>query len=419
MYALVDCNNFYCSCERLFNPSLEGRPVIVLSNNDGCAISRSEEAKAIGIEMGTPAFLIEDIIRRHNVAVFSSNYPLYGDMSDRVMKTLANFCQRMEIYSIDEAFLDLHDSPWHDPADTGALVRQTVRRDTGIPITVGIGPTKTLAKMANRYAKKRNRSTGVFTATEKCTDEMLRNTPVSDIWGIGRRYALLLKTHGFHTAADFSRAPDEWVRTRMSVVGERLLNEVRGVAALAWEPAPAPKKNIATTRSFGKLLVSKTEIAEALSDYAANCAFKLRQQGSCCTSINVFVQTNPMRTELPQYTRSIDVDLETASDNTSTIIKAAQKGLDIIFQPGYQFLKAGITVSGLVPANRVQRSAFSGGDNIRGKGAMQAMDAINTAFGRETVRLAAQGHLKAYRRRARHLSPCYTTRLNDILKIMN
>lgn len=416
MYALVDCNNFYCSCERLFNPKLEGRPVIVLSNNDGCAIARSEEAKAIGIEMGTPAFLIEDKIRRHNVAVFSSNYPLYGDMSDRVMKTLATFCTRMEIYSIDEAFLDLHDMPYHDLLELGLRMHKTVRQHTGIPISVGISATKTLAKMANRYAKKRSRDTGVFWAVQPhVVEEMLCNTSVKDIWGIGRQYALLLKANGFTTAADFARAPDEWVRVKMSVVGQRLLNELRGIPSFAWEE-PAPKKNIATARSFGRLLTEKGDIAEALSNYAANCAEKLRQQKSCCKMINVFIQTNPMRTDLPQYTRSVNVELEMASNDTATIIKSALRGLDIIYQQGYQLLKAGITVSDLVPEQSVQQSMFNT-DAGKSKVTMSAMDAINRALGKDTVRLAVQGYQKRFRRRSEHLSPRYTTNIDDIIKV--
>jgi DNA polymerase V len=420
MYALVDCNNFYCSCERLFDPKLAGRPVIVLSNNDGCAISRSDEAKAIGIEMGTPAFLIEDKIRAHNVAVFSSNYTLYGDMSDRVMKTLASFCSAMEIFSIDEAFLDLHDMPFHDLGEHGQKMRTVVTQNTGIPITVGIGPTKVLAKMANRYAKKRAKHTGIFIAVNPLViDEMLANTEVRDICGIGRQYALLLKTHGFKTAADFVKAPEEWVRVKMSVVGQRLLNELKGIPAVHLEAQQAPKKNIATSRSFGKLLQSKNEIAEALSNYTANCALKLRQQNSCCKTINVFVQTNPMRPDHPQYVRSINVELEVPSNDTAVIIKAAMKGLDIIYQPGYQFLKAGITVSEFVPAGSVQRSIFKDGETERSKKVMTTLDAINGSLGKEKVRLAIQGFQKTFRRRAAHLSPCYTTNIHDVLKVMN
>ncbi|MEO6546572.1 MAG: Y-family DNA polymerase, partial [Ferruginibacter sp.] len=308
MYALIDCNNFYCSVERVFNPKLEGRPIVVLSNNDGCVISRSEEAKAAGIVMGTPAHMAMAIFKEHKVAVFSSNYTLYGDMSDRVMKTMAGFVPRMEIYSIDEAFLDMHDLPYTDLLQLGVNIRKTVNKNTGIPVTVGIAPTKTLAKMANRYAKKKHKETGVYWAANKAlTDEMLEFIEVGDIWGIGHQYALLLKRHGYKTAAAFTQAPDDWVRDKMSVVGLRLLNELRGIPAIKWEFEVPTKKNICTSRSFGKLSTDITLIQEAVSNYAATCAEKLRRQKSCCKEINIFINTNPHKTEEKQYARSITI----------------------------------------------------------------------------------------------------------------
>jgi DNA polymerase V len=420
MYALVDCNNFYCACERLFNPKLKGRPVIVLSNNDGCAIARSEEAKALGIEMGTPAFLIEEKIRRHNVAVFSSNYALYGDMSDRVMQTLARFCSRMEIYSIDEAFLDLQEMRWYDLLEWGFRIRDTVTKHTGIPVTIGIAQTKTLAKMANRYAKRRERGTGVYWAVDQSmVNEMLERTAVKDIWGIGRQYAQLLQVNGFHTAADFVRAPVEWVRQKMSVVGQRLLSELKGVPAIAWEEAAAPKKAIATARSFGRLLYAQHEIAEAVGHYAANCAHKLRQQKSCCRLLDVFIQTNVMRPEEPQYARSITVQLERASNDTSVLIQCALKGLALIFRQGYGFLKAGVTVRDLVPAASVQGNLFALTATGKREARMATVDALNRRYGRDTIRMAIQGNGRTFKRRAEHLSPRYTTQIADILKVAN
>jgi DNA polymerase V len=420
MYALVDCNNFYCACERLFNPRLKGRPLIVLSNNDGCAIARSEEAKALGIEMGTPAFLIGDKIRAHGVAVRSSNYALYGDMSDRVMKTLAAFCSRMEIYSIDEAFLDLHHMPWYDLAEWGFRIRDTVNRHTGIPVTIGMGQTKTLAKMANRYAKRRAADTGVFWAVDqKMTGDMLANTAVKDIWGIGRQYAQLLHVNGFTTAADFVNAPPEWVRRHMGVVGQRMQSELKGIPAIGWDDEPGPKKAIATARSFGRQLTLQHEIAEAVGHYAANCAHKLRQQNSCCRRLDVFLQTNVMRPEEPQYARSITVELERASNDTGELIRCALKGLKLIFQPGYAFLKAGVTVRDLVPASSVQGSLFGAVTTSRREARMAAVDALNRRYGRDTIRMAIQGNGRTFKRRAEHLSPRYTTRITDILKIDN
>jgi DNA polymerase V len=240
------------SCERLFNPKLEGKQVIVLSNNDGCAISRSDKAKALGIEMGTPPFLIKDIIGKGKVAVFSSNYTLYGDISDRVMKTLESFVPRLEIYSIDEAFLDMHDLDYTDLLELGLKIRTAVMQNIGIPVCVGIAPTKTLAKMANRYAKKYRKDIGVhWAANDQLTREMLSATEVGDIWGIGRQYALFLKRNGFNTAFDFLSAPEEWIRKNMTVVVQRLFNELKGIPAISWEFIPPAKKNICTSRSFG------------------------------------------------------------------------------------------------------------------------------------------------------------------------
>ena len=418
MYALVDCNNFYVSCERLFNPRLEGKPVIVLSNNDGCAVSRSDEAKALGIQMASPAFLIRDLIGRHRVQVFSSNYTLYGDISERVMHTLERFVPRIEFYSIDEAFLDMHDLPFADLGALGISVKNTVKRDVGIPVSVGIAPTKTLAKMANKYAKKYHRDTGVFWAAhEGLVQEMLAATPVGDIWGIGRQYALLLKRHGFDTALDLVSAPEAWVRKNMTVVVQRTLNELKGIPAIRDEFITQAKKNICTSKSFGSLQTSKEEIKEALCNYAANCALKLRQQNSCCRSLQVFLQTNLHRTQDEQYSRSVTIELETPSNFTGELIKYASRGLDIIFRNGYKYLKCGVIAMDLVPAGKVQANMFDQGDRQRSKTLMEAMDEVNKNLGKETVRLSAQGFEKRYRLKTAYLSAHYTTDIRQILKV--
>jgi DNA polymerase V len=335
MYALVDCNNFYCSCERVFNPRLEGRPMIVLSNNDGCAISRSEEAKALGIAMASPAFLMKELLEKHGVAVFSSNYTLYGDMSSRIMDTLAAFVPGIEMYSIDEAFLDLREMALADPAQLGKEIRKTIRKNIGIPVSIGIAPTKTLAKMANRHARKNYKQEAVFWAADPAkTEEMLVTTPIGDIWGIGNQYALFLSRSGFRTAADFVHAPADWIRKNLSVVGLRLLYELRGVPTIGWEEAKPVRRNICTSRSFGRRISEKNRIAEALANYAASCAAKMRAEKTCCQRLQVFIQTNPHKTEESQYLRSIDIDLETASNHSGEIIKAALRGLEIIFKPG-------------------------------------------------------------------------------------
>ena len=420
MYALVDANNFYCSCERVFNPHLEGKPVIVLSNNDGCAISRNDAAKSLGIDMGTPAFMLEEKIRLQGVKVFSSNYTLYADMSDRVMKILAGYCSRMEIYSIDEAYLDLHNMPHEDLLQLGMRMRHDVKQNTGIPVCIGIAPTKTLAKMANRYAKKNFKEIGVYWgATSGLINEMLQDTPIEGICGIGHQYSLFLKKNGFITAADFVNAPEEWVRVNMSVVGQRLLMELKGVPAIEWEFTPPPKKNITNSRSFGYLLTKKEEIAEAVSNYTANCALKLRQQKSHCRELLVFIQTNPHRTEKPQYMHSINIQLESATSNTPELIKYSMRALDMIFKDGFEYMKAGVIVTSLVPESVHQQNIFESVDRARSKQVMQAMDSVNGAIGKEIVRTAVQGFKREYKLRADHLSPRYTTRMEDIIKVRN
>lgn len=418
MYALVDCNNFYCSCERVFNPKLENKPVVVLSNNDGCAIARSEEAKALGIAMGTPYFMMQDLVKQRGVAVFSSNYTLYGDMSARVMSILSSFVPRMEVYSIDEAYLDMHDLPYHDLQTLGLKIRRTVGQWTGIPVSVGIAPTRTLAKMANHYAKKKIREVGVFSAaTPELIERMLHETDVSDICGIGHQHAQLLRVNQFKTAWDFTQAPAEWIRAKMSVVGLRLLNELRGIPSIEPEYDTPAKKNICTSRSFGKRLEARGEILEALANFAASCAEKLRRQKSCCRKIHVFLHTNVHKTNEPQYIRSIEIDLETATNNTGEIIGYASKALDLIYKPGYKYLKTGIIVMDLVPESAVQGSLFDQGDRGKSKTVMAVMDKINKSMGKESVRMAIQGFEKRYRLKAEWLSQKFTTRLSDVIKV--
>ena len=417
MYALVDCNNFYASCERLFNPRLEGKPIIVLSNNDGCVIARSEEAKKIGIAMGAPAYMIKDLIEKADVAVFSSNYTLYGDLSDRVMQTMSSFVPRIEIYSIDEAFLDMADMVYHNLLNLGMEIRQTVKKNTGIPVSVGIAPTKTLAKMANRYAKKTCPANGVFWAANKTLiEEMMAHTNVEDVWGIGEQYAQFLQKHGFNTSLELTHAPEEWVRKNMSVVGQRLLSELKGIPCIESLYQPRPKKNICTSRSFGKLLGNKDEIKIAVANYAALCAAKLRKQKTCCKKVHVFVQTNPFKITDKQYFMSITIDLETPSNNAGEIIKYAMKGFNIIFKEGYRYVKCGVVVMDFVPETVVQGSLFSH-INTKEKLLMDTMDKVNRAFGNELVRTAAQGFEKRYKLKAEFLSPCFTTNIDELLKV--
>ena len=420
MFALVDCNNFYASCERLFNPKLHGRAIIVLSNNDGCAIARSDEAKAIGIVMGSPAYQLQDVIKQNNVAVFSSNYTLYGDISDRVMKTLSLFVPAIEIYSIDEAFLNMQSLAYSDLYKLGVQIKQTVKKNIGIPVSVGIAPTKALAKMANRYAKKTKKEIGVHLAhNNDLINEMLAYTHIGDVWGIGHQYSLFLQKNGIKTALDFINVPEEWVRKEMTVVGQRLFHELKGTSAIEWEEEVKDKKNICTSRSFGNLLSNKDEIKEALVNYAANCALKLRQQKCCCRKVKVYVQTNQHRIEDRQYSGSITIDLNTPSNTTADIIKYASRALDIVFRPYHNYLKCGIEVLDLVSEDCIQTNLFTPAASTRQKDVMKALDKVNKSLGKEVVRMAVQGFDKKYRLKAEYLSPCYTTNIKHILKVKN
>ncbi len=419
MFALVDCNNFYASCERMFNPKLNGRPVVVLSNNDGCVIARSEEAKALGIGMGTPAYMSENLFKQNNVAVYSSIYTLYGDMSNRVMKTLATFVPRMELYSIDEAFLDMSEMTYTNLHQLGCDIRHIVTKNTGIPVSVGIAATKTLAKMANRYAKKKHRDTNVFYAANDCLlNEMLEYTEVSDIWGVGHQYAMLLRSKGIMTAKDMLSLPANWMRSNMGVVGLRLWNELHGVPSKEWLYEPRKKKNICTSRSFGKLTNDIGIIKEAVSNHAATCALKLRQQNSVCRFVRVLLSTNPHKIEHKQSHHSIMLQCETATNHTSEIINYALKGLELIYLADeYLYMKCGVEVLDLIGENELQYNVFDVKDRVKTKKALKAMDSLNVLFGKGTVRMAVQRFDERYRLRADHLSRRYTTRLNEVLKI--
>ncbi len=418
MIALVDCNNFYASCERVFKPALRNKPVIVLSNNDGCVIARSNEAKELGIEMGTPAFTLEDKIKQYNIQVFSSNYTLYGSLSSRVMKVLATFTPNIEIYSIDEAFLDLSNMVGVDLFQYGMEIKKTVQQYVGIPVSVGIAPTKTLAKMANRYAKKRKREIGVHVAAgDEDIKDMLSATSIPDVWGIGSKHASRLNLIGVKTAADFVQLNEEWVKKHLTVVGLRMLNELKGIPSISWEDAPPPKKVICTSRSFGQLLTTQEDISQAVANYANKCAQKLRKQKSCAGVVHVFVQTNRFRTQDKYFFQSISMELPVASNSSQEIISYALKGLREIFQPGYNFKKAGVMVMDIVPENQIQYGLFDTVNRDRDKKLMDSYDKINQLFGKDLVRFAAQGYGKRWRLKQERLSPCYTTRLSDVFVI--
>jgi DNA polymerase V len=418
MIGLVDCNNFYVSCERVFRPDLEGKPVIVLSNNDGCAISISDEAKAFGIRMAVPVHMAMDVVKKHRIQMFSSNYTLYGDMSDRVMKTIAAFVPQMEIYSIDEAFLDLSNVPSEQLEPLAKKIKATVKQYTGIPVSIGVAKTKTLAKMANRFAKKTKKQISVHVMqNDMHAHEVLNFTKVEDVWGIGAAHAQRLHKLGIYTAADFIQMPPDWVRKNMSVVGLRMLKEMLGEPCLQWEFIRPKRKAVRSSRSFGQLITQKKDIEEAVSNFAATCALKLRKENSSAATIQVWIETNPFRYDDKQYSRSITMKLEVATCNSGELIRQAMKCLDIIYTEGYNFMKAGVLVTDLVDCGKVQQGIFFPAEQKRNARAMRIMDSLNNTYGSNTVRMAAQGYERKWKLKAAMLSPCYTTNIHHVPKV--
>lgn len=409
MFALVDCNNFYASCERVFAPQLAGRAVIVLSNNDGCVVARSAEAKALGFRMGEPAFQKQALIERHRVAVFSSNYALYGDMSERVMNTLAAFAPSIEIYSIDEAFLDLRGIEPSSLPRFAAGLRRTVMQWTGIPVSVGIAPTKTLAKAANRLAKRQTADGVLMLDGAAQIETVLENFPVEDVWGIGGQYGKFLNRHGIFSAGQLRRAKDAWIQKHLSIVGLRLVQELRGLSCLSLETAPPSKKNICTSRSFGTPVESCQLLEEAVATFAARCAEKLRRQNSCTNLVSIFIHTNPFKPEEPQYNHCQTLQLPVASNSTPEIIRCALNGLKRIYRPGYRYKKAGVLAAGIVPAGEVQGSLFDTIDRDKHRRLMEVTDRLNRRMGRDTLQFAVQGFAKSWKLRQERLSPAYTT----------
>lgn len=417
MFALVDCNNFYVSCERVFNPGLNGRPVVVLSNNDGCVISRSDEAKQLGIKMGEPAFKIAAFLKANHVAVFSSNYALYGDLSQRVMYTLGKFTPEIEIYSIDEAFLNL--TGLRIDLETYARrIRQAVLQNTGIPVNVGIAPTKVLAKAANHYAKKVPENQGILVLdSPDRISEALCQLEIGEVWGIGSQYAALLQKNNVRTAWEFTRLPDAWVRQRMTVTGLRIKKELEGISCLVWEAVTPAKKVICTSRSFGKSQTEIEPLREAVATFACRCASKLRQQRSCANLITVFIHTNGFNPDEPQYAQNFTCKLPTATNSSIVLTKYALAALEAIYQRGYRYKKAGVMVAELVPQDRLQGSLFDRIDHAKQAAVMQAMDRINAKYGRDMVKIAAQGSGVQWKLRQEKLSPCFTTRWSDIITV--
>ena len=425
MYALVDCNNFYVSCERLFNPALRRRPVVVLSNNDGCFIARSDEAKAIGLAMGAPAFKNRDLLRRHNVAVYSANFALYGDISARIMRTLSDFAPDIEIYSIDECFLDFSGFDRFDLAEYAKEIRRTVWRNVGIPVSIGIGSTKTLAKAANRMAKKNKALGGVSILSSVAeVDAALAGMEVEHIWGIGRRYATLLHNHSVHTALDFANAPASWVRKHLHVTGARVQEELKGNSCLQLELVRPPKQSICTSRSFGAPLSTIEELQGAVAHFTSKCALKLRREGSRASLLTVFASTSPFGAMEQRYhgLQSVVVPAGGSSD-TMLLLKVARRALEALYRSGYAYKKAGVIVSGIAAAAAAQQVTLSlfdtdphPGEHERHERLMEALDAVNSRYGQGTLRVASDS-TTGWKQRQESLSARYTTCWEEILEV--
>ncbi|TRX37769.1 Y-family DNA polymerase [Flavobacterium restrictum] len=421
MYALVDCNNFYASCERVFQPKFNGKPVAILSNNDGCVISRSNEAKAVGIPMGAPAFQIKDLVKEKNVQLFSSNYALYGDLSNRVMAILGQFTPNVEIYSIDEAFLNFDGLNILDYHDYGLQMKNRIQKWVGIPVCIGFAETKVLSKVANKIAKKfQDRTKGVYVIdSEEKRIKALKWTKIEDVWGIGHRTLKKVKLRHIHTAFDFIQPQHEaWIKKEMGVVGLRLKYELEGKSVLNLEPIPEQKKSIATTRSFPKQIAEYDLLRERVTTFAAVCAEKLRKQHSCCHTIIVMLVIDKHSVATSKYYFNMAVTLPFATNSTLTISNTAVEMLKKLHKgnEGIKFKKAGVIVTELVNENQKQFQLFDE-ENPKHLALMKAMDKLNHKIGSTKVKLASQNLSLTWNMNQKHLSPKYTTNFKEILEI--
>jgi len=417
MYALIDCNNFYTSCERVFKPDLNNKPIVVLSNNDGCVIARSNEAKSCGIPMGAPAFKYRDTFEQHKINVFSSNYALYGDLSSRVMNILSRFSPEIEVYSIDEAFLKFTGFDNYDLQEYGLEMRKKVLQYTGIPVSIGFAPTKALSKVANRVAKKfPDKTGGVYVIdTDEKKNKALKWLKVDDVWGIGRQHAKRLIGQGIITAYNFVCMPDDWVKKQMSIVGYRLKKELEGQSVMQLD-IKSKKKAIATTRTFEGMLTDFIELKERVSTFAFSCSEKLRRENSCCNLIMIFIHTNGHRKDLKQYSRNIVVKLPYPSNSAIELSKQAINGLNRIYKDGFKYKKAGVIVMGITPQNQKQINIFEQ-ENLKHPELMLAIDRLNKINGKHIVKLASQDAKRTWKMNQERLSPRYTTRLDEIIRV--
>ena len=414
MYALVDCNNFYASCERVFNPKINFKPVIVLSNNDGCVIARSNEAKLLGIKMGEPAFKIKSIINKFNVNVYSTNFALYGDMSDRVMNTIASFNIDMEIYSIDEVFLDLSEFKKEDFFTLAHQIKNKIKKWTGIPVSIGIAKTKTLSKAANYIAKKNN-DENIFIINDSNINNVLKKIPISKVWGIGFKNQIFLHSYNLKTALDLKYADLFWIRHYLTISGEKIVKELRGKSCIPMEMIYKPKQSICTSRTFGKMVTDYNELVSAISLYITRCSEKLRMQKSYANFITVFIYSNKYRTDLKQYYASKIIKFRMPTCNTGEIISSVIPILKNMYKSGYHYKKAGVILSGIIPNNAVQQDLFESFDHKIPL--LNTIDTINKKMGRDIIRYAVQGYKKSHKLKQQKLSPCYTTRWKELLNI--
>lgn len=419
-YALVDCNNFFVSCERLFRPQLEGKAVVVLSNNDGCVVARSNESKAMGIRMGTPFFQLKSLVEKGMLEVCSSNYTLYGDISSRVMSVLSDSVPKIEIYSIDEAFLLLDGMDSSEIPVLCSGIVDKVRKWVGVPVSIGVAPSRTLAKIASHFAKKYSGYRGVCRIdSEQKRIKALSMTPVGDIWGVGRRMAVKMEAAGIKTALDFTLRPADWVRKNFMLPGLRTWMELTGEDC-AEHNAGQARKSICTSRSFADMIEDSEEIALRVADFAARCAAKLRTEHTMAQDVTVYLHTNRFREDLPQYFPSATVRLPVAASSTREILQAAMQAFSTVYKPGYQYKKAGVVVDSIIPENAVQTSLFDfdAGQRDKDNRLSKIMDELNRASGKELVRMASQrpGHF-ADGIRCEHRSRLYSTSLDEIIEV--
>ena len=413
--ALVDCNSFYVSCERLFNPKIRKKPVVVLSNNDGCIISRSNEAKALGIKMGEPYFKAKEIILKNNVQVFSSNYSLYGDLSRRVMRTLKRFNVDIEIYSIDEAFLDMTNFSDKEVEEVGKEIRSTILQWTGIPTSIGIAQTKTLSKVANHIAKKKKTGVTSLIGLENI-DPILEKVEINDVWGVGRQLTKFYNKNGIYNAKQLKNKSNTWIKKNSNVLGSRTAMELRGVPCIDLEKTPSKRKSCVVSRSFGKRVEKLQEMKEAVANYSLNASEKIRSESLNAKSITIFIRTSPFQSRFGYYSNSKTIDFPIATDNSIEIVKAAIEGLESIFKNGYRYQKAGIILTGLSNSNEGENLFSSEKDKKIGN-LMRSIDKTNYRYGRSTLSLASAGIQKKWNMRREYSSKIDTADFYSLPKI--